>query len=176
MDDDRRPNDGLDRDDQARPILELTAELPEVALDAGDVLIAEGAAGGGVWILVSGSLRVVKTGIAITTINHPGAIIGEMSLLLGRPYSATVEATEPTRLRYAEDGDALLASDPSVTRTVAAGLAERLAFVTTYLADLTQQYGDAPGLSMVSTVLNQLEQRKVPRAMPGSLREPNPEY
>lgn len=157
-------------------ILELTAELPVVELAAGDVLVTEGEAGGGIWILLSGSMRVLKTGIEINTISRPGAIIGEMSVLLGRPYSATVEAMEPTRLRYAEDGDALLASDPSVTWTVAIGLAERLAFVTTYLADLTHQYGDAPGLAMIPTVLNQLEQRTAPKAEPGSLREPNPEY
>lgn len=157
-------------------ILELTAELPVVELAAGDVLVTEGEAGGGIWILLSGSMRVLKTGIEINTISRPGAIIGEMSVLLGRPYSATVEAMEPTRLRYAEDGDALLASDPSVTWTVAIGLAERLAFVTTYLADLTHQYGDAPGLAMIPTVLNQLEQRTAPKAVPGSLREPNPEY
>lgn len=157
-------------------ILELTAELPVVELASGDVLVTEGEAGGGIWILLSGSMRVLKTGIEINTISRPGAIIGEMSVLLGRPYSATVEAMEPTRLRYAEDGDALLASDPSVTWTVAIGLAERLAFVTTYLADLTHQYGDAPGLAMIPTVLNQLEQRTAPKAVPGSLREPNPEY
>lgn len=157
-------------------ILELTAELPVVELAAGDVLVAEGEPGGGIWILLSGSMRVLKTGIEINTIRHPGAIIGEMSVLLGRPYTATVEAIEPTRLRFAEDGNALLLSDPSVTRTVAIGLAERLAFVTTYLADLTHQYGDAPGLAMIPTVLNQLEQRTAPRAVPGSLREPNPEY
>jgi hypothetical protein len=59
---------------------------------------------------------------------------------------------------------------------VAIGLAERLAFVTTYLADLRHQYGDAPGLSIISSVLSELEQRKGRRAEPGSMREPNPEY
>jgi len=59
---------------------------------------------------------------------------------------------------------------------VAVGLAERLAYVTTYLADVTRQYGDTPGLEMVSSVLNELEQRKGPRAESGSMREPNPEY
>jgi hypothetical protein len=48
--------------------------------------------------------------------------------------------------------------------------------VTTYLADLTIQYGDAPGLAMVPTVLRQLEQRTAAKAVPGSVREPDPEY
>ena len=44
------------------------------------------------------------------------------------------------------------------------GLAERLNVVTTYLADLKQQCGDAPGISMVSDVLSQLAQRQAPAA------------
>jgi hypothetical protein len=67
-------------------------------------------------------------------------------------------------------------ADPAITQLVAVGLAERLTFVTTYLADLKNQYGDVPGLSMVSDVLNQLAQRQAPPARPGSARDPNPEY
>jgi hypothetical protein len=59
---------------------------------------------------------------------------------------------------------------------VAIGLAERLNFVTTYLADLKHQYGDAPGLSMVADVLHQLAQRHGPVARPGSARDPDAEY
>ena len=59
---------------------------------------------------------------------------------------------------------------------MATGLAERLAFVTTYLADLRHQYGDAPGLAMVSGVLQELAQRQGPPARPGSLRDPDPDY
>ena len=82
----------------------------------------------------------------------------------------------PTRLRFAANGNALLEHDATISRLIATGLAERLAYMTTYLADLTKQYGDAPGLAMVSSVLNELEQRKAPRAVPGSLREPEPPY
>ena len=103
-------------------------------------------------------------------------MLGEISVLLGIGHSATVEATEPSVLRHIADGDGLLSSEPEVTRQVAVGLAQRLNHLTTYLADLTQQYGDAPGLTMVSTVLRELEQRSGTVARPGSVREPDPEY
>jgi CRP/FNR family transcriptional regulator, cyclic AMP receptor protein len=157
-------------------IFELTDGLPDVHLAAGETLITEGGEPGGIWILMSGTMRVLKQGMEVNSVTHPGAIIGEMSLLLGRTYTATVEAVEPCVLRHAADGLALMASDAEVTRLIATGLAERLAFVTTYLADLKQQYGDAPGLAMVGDVLRRLEQRRVPRAVPGSAREPDPEY
>ena len=104
------------------------------------------------------------------------AVIGEVSVLLNKAYGATVEATAPSVLRHAADGQAFLASDPEIGRLVAVGLAERLDFVTSYLSDLKHQYGDAPGLAMVSDVLKQLAQRQAPMARPGSARDPDPDY
>ena len=157
-------------------ILSISAHLPEIDLAPGEALIREGGDAGSLWVLVSGALRVMKGDVSVNTINQPGAVVGEMSLLLGGRHSATVEAAEPTRVRVAVDGHALLEDDPLFTKLVATGLAERLAYVTTYLADLTRQYGDAPGLSIVSSVLSDLEHRKSRRAETGSLREPDPDY
>ena len=157
-------------------MLTLTARLPEVRVEPGTVVVREGTAAGDLWVLVSGALRVSKGSVPVNTVSRPGAVIGEVSLLLGGVYSATVEATEPTVLRHAVDGHALLSSDPAITRLVAVGLAERLNFVTTYLADLKHQYGDAPGLTMVHEVLNQLAHRQGTVVRPGSAREPDPDY
>src|SRR5262245_35706813 len=157
-------------------ILSISAHLPEIDLAQGDVVVREGGVAGSLWILVSGALRVLKGDVVVNTITEPGAVVGEMSLLLGAPHSATVEATEPSRVRMVANGHGLLDTDPAFTKQVAVGLAERLAYVTTYLADLTQQYGDAPGLSIVSSVLSELEHRKAARAVPGSARDPDPDY
>ena len=139
-------------------MLTLSAHLPEVAFAPGDVIVHEGGAAGPIWVLVS------------------GALVGEISLLLNSVFSVTVEAAEASVMRFAADGRALLSSDPAITTLVAVGLAERLNFVTTYLADLKHQYGDAPGLSMIPDVLRQLAQRQAPVARPGSARDPDPDY
>lgn len=157
-------------------LLELSAHLPEIAFAAGDIVVNEGGTAGPIWILLSGCLQVRKGAVAINTLTQPGAIVGEISLLLNTGFSATVEATTPTVMRYAADGNSFLASDPGIARLVAVGLAERLNFVNTYLADLKHQYGDAPGLSMIPEVLRQLAQRQGPAARPGSARDPQPEY
>jgi CRP-like cAMP-binding protein len=157
-------------------MLALSAALPEVAFAPDEVVVREGGVAGSLWVLVSGALRVKKGATLVNTVTRPGALIGEVSLLLGTNYSATVEAALPSVLRHAVDGRALLASDPAITRLVAVGLAERLNFVTTYLADLKHQYGDAPGLSMVADVLHQLAQRQAAPARPGSARDPDPEF
>ena len=157
-------------------MLTLAAHLPEVEFAPGDVVVHEGGTAGVLWVLVSGALQVRKGGVVVNTITRPGALVGEISILLGSAFSATVEATEHSVLRHAADGHALLSSDPAITRLVAVGLAERLNFVTTYLADLKHQYGDAPGLAMVSDVLSRLAERQVPAARPGSARDPDPDY
>lgn len=157
-------------------LLQRSSGLPEIRLAPGDTVVREGESGGGLWILVSGALQISKAGVAINSISRPGAAIGEISLLLDSPYSATVVASDPSIVRYAADGRAFMMSDPAITRLIAVGLAERLNFVTTYLADLKNQYGDSPGLAMVSEVLGQLAHRQGPPARPGSAREPNPDY
>jgi CRP-like cAMP-binding protein len=157
-------------------LLDLFDNLPEVTFAAGDSVVEEGRAAGSIWVLVSGALEVRKGGVVVNSVTRPGALVGEVSALLGTAYSASVIATEPSVMRHAADGPALLASDPLITRLVAVGLAERLDFVTSYLADLKHQYGDAPGLSMVSEVLSRLAQRQAPAARPGSARDPEPDY
>lgn len=163
-----------------RPIvtdmLTLSAHLPEIEFAAGDTIVKESGAASGIWILVSGALEVRRGNVLVNTVTQAGALVGEISVLLNTVHSATVAATERSLLRYAADGQAFLASDPAIATFVAVGLAERLNFVTTYLADLKHQYGDAPGLSMIPDVLRQLAQRQTPTARPGSARDPDPEY
>ena len=157
-------------------ILALSAHLPEIDLDAGQSVVQEGGTGGAIWVLVSGALQVRKGDIPVNIITRPGSIVGEVSVLLGTDHGATVEAAEPSVLRVAADGAAFLGEDPELLREVAVGLAGRLNFVSTYLADLKEQYGDAPGLSMVSDVLGRLASHQRPSARPGSARDPDPEY
>jgi CRP/FNR family cyclic AMP-dependent transcriptional regulator len=156
-------------------LLALCQELPLVEVDPGTVVVREGENGQAVWILESGALEVRKGDTAVSVIDQPGAIVGEISLLLDIPFGATVEAVGPSRLRKAPDGAAFL-RDPAVTWLVAVGLAERLNYVTAYLADLKQQYGDAPGMSMVGAVLTKLAQRQPTSTRAGSARDPEPEY
>lgn len=157
-------------------MLSLTTHLPAVAVPAGETVIREGGLDRTIWVLERGVLNVRKGGMVVNVISQAGAVVGEISVLLGTPYGADVETATDCVLRRADDGAALLASHPAITSLVAAGLAERLNFVTSYLVDLKHQYGDAPGLAMIPDVLRELSQRQRPKAQPGSMRDPDPEY
>ena len=93
-------------------MLALSASLPTVEFAPGEIVVAEGGSSGALWILVSGALRVRKGAVVVNTVTRPGALIGEIAVLLDGVNGATVEATERSVLRHAVDGKALLASDP----------------------------------------------------------------
>ena len=154
-------------------LLQLSSHLPEVAIDSGQEILHEGERTGAIWILVSGELRVCRGTTNVDWIDQPGAVIGEMAVLLGTAATASVVASEPSRLRYAADGEEFLA-DPAVTHLVAVGLAERLNLVTSYLADLQDQYGDAPEMDMVQEILKRLLDRQIRAFPPGSAPDADP--
>ncbi len=155
-------------------LLQLSSHLPEVDIDSGHQVLREGERTGAIWILVSGELRVQRGTTVVDWIDRPGAVFGEMAVLLGTAATASVEASEPSRLRYAENGEEFLA-DPTVTHLVAVGLAERLNLVTTYLADLQDQYGDAPEMHTVREMLERLMGREIRAFTPGSVQSPDPD-
>jgi CRP/FNR family transcriptional regulator, cyclic AMP receptor protein len=82
-------------------LLALSAHLPERHFAAGDTVVREGGDDGAIWVFVAGALEVRKGSIAVNAITQPGALVGEVSVLLGRPYGATVVATAPSVLRHA---------------------------------------------------------------------------
>ncbi len=157
-------------------MLELAADLPLLELAAGDVLVEEGRTTGAIWVLESGTLTVTKAGQRVNVIDQPGAIIGEVAVILGGGATASVVAAAPCRVRHAVDGGAFLHRDASIAMHVAQGLARRLDLVTTYLADLKRQYTGTPGLDMVDEVLGRLASVTREPARPGSVRDPDPEY
>jgi citrate lyase alpha subunit len=80
-------------------MLELAADLPEVHLTPGESVVEEGGTGHGLWVLVHGSLEVRKGDVVVNTITMPGALVGEMSALLGTRHSATVVASQSSQRR-----------------------------------------------------------------------------
>ena len=157
-------------------LLELTADLPEVTLSEGEHLLHDGTTTGSMWVLLEGTLDVLKDGVLINSISKPGAAFGEVAVLVDGGHTADVLAATPCRLRYARDGRTAMLENPEILLVLAAGLAERLDIVTRYLADLRNQYAGAPGLEMVSTVLGRISQQGVAPSTPGSARDPDPEY
>jgi CRP/FNR family transcriptional regulator, cyclic AMP receptor protein len=158
-------------------LLALALDRPRRNVGAEETLIADGLPVPALYVLVEGALRIEKAGVAITTVSEPGACIGEMSLLLDVPATADVVASEPSVVAVIDDAATLLESDPLVSLALARLLAVRLHAMTSYLADLKQQYADHEGgLGMVDVVLDRLMRTPARRSELGSERDPEPEY
>ena len=158
-------------------LLTLAQDAARRTFAPGEVLLADGQPVPALYVLLEGGLRVEKAGVAITTVTEPGACVGEMSLLLGVPATADVVAQDESVVAVIDDAAARLESDPRVARALAQLLARRLHAMTTYLADLKQQYADHDGgLGMVDVVLESLMRSSGSRTQLGSERDPDPEY
>ncbi len=73
-------------------------------LEAGAVLMKQGETGDRFYVVRSGELRVLKSGVELARLG-PGDAVGEIALLLGTRRTATVEAVSATSLLALEAGD-----------------------------------------------------------------------
>lgn len=96
-------------------------------LSAGTVLTRQGASGGIAYILASGRAEVLRDGRRLARLG-PGDVVGELSLIDGKPRSATVTAITDLEVLEidARDLTRLLRKAPAVTRNLLEALAERL--------------------------------------------------
>jgi CRP-like cAMP-binding protein len=158
-------------------LLELSAGLPRRSYPAGAVLVREGQPAAALYVLIGGTLRVEKGGVGITTIDQPGACVGEMSLLLAVPATAEVVAETPCEVAVIEDASAVLDREDGLALELARILAARVQAMTSYLVDLKHQYADHEGgLGMVDVVLGTLMQSAGRERKLASARDPDPEY
>jgi predicted acylesterase/phospholipase RssA/CRP-like cAMP-binding protein len=81
--------------------LQLAEQLEPVHVPAGEVVIAQGDEGDGLFLVVSGRLRVSVETDGTERVLHDlarGAVVGEIALLTNRPRSATVRAVRDSDL------------------------------------------------------------------------------
>lgn len=104
---------------------------------AGSELIVQGGnAGGSLMVLKEGEVEVVRDGEFVSTIKQPGAIFGEMSVLLERPHSATVRAVTDVQLYVIDNALQVLQSHPAWLLQIARLLAQRVNATTAQLVAL----------------------------------------
>ncbi|MGB6924667.1 MAG: cyclic nucleotide-binding domain-containing protein [Methyloceanibacter sp.] len=138
-------------------ILDICAGAARTEFPAETVLLSEGETSGQLYILAEGSVEVLRGDTQVAVVSEPGAVFGEMSVLLDRPHTATVRATSPIGVFVFEDAESFLKAHPEIAFFLSRLLAERLNAATTYLVDLKQQFeGHANHFGMVGEVLETL--------------------
>jgi CRP/FNR family cyclic AMP-dependent transcriptional regulator len=158
-----------------REILDYCGAATQREVSEGTVLIQQGSKTGRLFVLIAGRLEVIRGDSVVAVLGEPGAVTGEMSLLLDRPHTATVRAAANSMIYEINDAASFLDQQPAVARLIARLLAQRLNVATTYLSDLMTQYaGHGTHLEMVGEILQSMISLPPQQVSPGSDRQSDP--
>ena len=158
-----------------REILDYCTGGIQRAVPAGTVLLHQGTKTGRLFVLIEGRLEVIRGDAVVAVLAEPGAVTGEMSLLLDRPHTATVRAASDSMICEFSDAASFLNEQPAAALLIARLLAQRLNVATTYLADLMKQYaGHGTHLEMVGEILQSMISLPPQQVSPGSDRQSDP--
>jgi CRP/FNR family cyclic AMP-dependent transcriptional regulator len=108
--------------------LHLVAKRAEdVRVDAGKVLVSEGAAGAEFFVIIEGNASVTRHSQQVATLG-PGDFFGDLALLDRAPRNATITATTPMELVVLgqREFSGLIDEVPGFAAKLLAGLARRL--------------------------------------------------
>ncbi|WP_417307410.1 cyclic nucleotide-binding domain-containing protein [Devosia sp.] len=148
-------------------LITLIYSAPTRTLEKGEVLISQGDEGGDIFVLETGTLSVERDGVEIATITEMDSLIGEMSVLLGREYTATVRAVEPTKVRVVEDAIRILERQPLLTLHLATLLCERLDATSALLVEMnSDKSGGADQKGWAGRLLSSILTPPKPEALP----------
>jgi CRP/FNR family transcriptional regulator, cyclic AMP receptor protein len=133
------------------------ATLPLETYERDETVIAAGSKTGRLLILRKGAVAIVKDHTEIARVAEPGAVFGELSVLLDQPHTADVCALEVSQFHVA-DAASLLARDPISILYVATVLAQRLDSANRALVQLKSQLQDGQPHSVVAKTVEKMEE------------------
>jgi CRP-like cAMP-binding protein len=158
-------------------VLEIARRHPALQCSDGELVITAGDPESALYVLVSGTLEVRVGDRVIASVTEPGSIVGEIGLLLGTPASADVGAVGEAVVHRIDDAAALFTEHPGFGQHLAVVLARRLRQVTTFLADIEDQFANRRDtLGLVPDVLSELLGGTVGDIDSGSERETDSPY
>jgi CRP-like cAMP-binding protein len=147
-------------------ILQLIGNRRIEKFEAGSIVIEQGSKSGPLWVLIKGEVEVLRDNVRVAKAAEPGAIFGEMSVLLEGDHTATVRALQPSSFAVIENPRQFLASSAEASLHVAGLLAARLGALNKYLVDVKRQYDGHDHIGMADDVLDTLmhhQPRRPPR-------------
>jgi CRP/FNR family transcriptional regulator, cyclic AMP receptor protein len=158
-------------------LLALAADYPTATFTAGAVLIDEGSDANPLFVLESGTVTIERGEMAFARIDSPGAVFGEMAVVLRQAATATVRALDDVVVRVVHDPEMFLLERPGAALYVLRMTATRLDGLTQYLVDVKEQFADAGGhLGLVAEILDTLVHHQAPPTRTGSARDPESDH
>jgi len=131
------------------------ATLPVASFQAGETVFLAGSRTGRLMILKKGAVAIVKEGVEIARVSEPGAVFGELSILLNQPHTADVLTLESSEFHVANEE--LLAQNPTAVLYIATVLAHRLDGANHALIQLKHQLSTGEPHSVVAKTVSKME-------------------
>ena len=131
-------------------------DLPVVTFHAGETVIADGSKTGRLLILRKGNVAIVKDDTEIARVAEPGAVFGELSILLNQPHAADVRELEASQFHVA-DAAGLFAQNPIAVLYVATVLAHRLDGANHALIELKHQLQTGEPHNVVAKTVRKMQ-------------------
>jgi CRP/FNR family cyclic AMP-dependent transcriptional regulator len=147
-------------------ILEKVADQPLRVFEAGDVVLSSGSRTGRLLFLKHGAVDVLVDDVVVVRISEPGAVFGDVALLLDQPHKADVRAVQPSSFHVVEDGKALLDAEPAVLLYIAKVLGMRLDAVNHLLIEGRSRAAEAESRGFFAEMYQRISralQIRVPR-------------
>jgi CRP-like cAMP-binding protein len=132
------------------------ASLPLVTYQPGETVIVAGSKTERLLILKAGAVAVVKDDTEIAQVAEPGAVFGELSVLLDQPHTADVRALEASQFHIA-NATAFLTQNPIAVLYVATVLAHRLDGANHALIQIKHQLQSGEPHSVVVKTVSKIE-------------------
>ena len=133
------------------------ATFPLATYQADETVLSASSKTGRLLILREGAVAVLKEGVEIARVTEPGAVFGELSVLLDQPHSAEVRALEATQFHVA-DGAVTLRTDLTAVLYVATVLAQRLDGANRALIELKNQLQAGQPRSVINKTVEKVEE------------------
>src|SRR5262245_1094555 len=76
----------------------------------GEIVMEQNSPAGPLLVLLEGEVEILRDDVRVAKSAEPGAVFGEMSVLLGCAHTATVRALKPSRFALIENPRQFLAS------------------------------------------------------------------
>jgi CRP-like cAMP-binding protein len=130
--------------------------FPLVTYQAGENVLTAGLITGRLLILKQGAVGVIREGVQIAKVTEPGAVFGELSVLLDQPHTADVRALEVSEFHVA-DAATLLRIDPIGLLYVATVMARRLDSANKALIELKRQVQAGEPRGRIDRTVGQME-------------------
>ena len=129
--------------------------LPVSTFEDGATVLAAGSTTGSLLVLKEGKVEIVRGGIQIDEVAEPGAVFGELAVLLGQPHSADVRSIGRSSFHVA-DAATFLRTDPVGALYVATVMARRLDRTNQILVEARTQLEAGQPRRRVAALLQKL--------------------